>query len=80
MRSWKFKGLQARRRREELGLTAREIAAAVGVSESAICAFERSTDSRQPRSTVYIRLCQALDVDPDALREPHEPIAKEPAA
>lgn len=66
-----FRGLQARRRREELGLTAAQVASVVGVSESAVCAFERS--ARQPRGSVYSRLCQALDLNLDVLREPREP-------
>lgn len=66
-----FRGLQARRRREELGLTAAQVASIVGVSESAVCAYERSV--RQPRGSVYSRLCQALDLSLDELREPREP-------
>lgn len=71
MKSYIFRGLQARRRREELGLTAAEVALVVGVSESAVCAYERS--ARQPRGSVYSRLCQALELSPEELREPREP-------
>lgn len=74
VKTYRFKGLQARRRREELGLTAREVAAGVGVSESAVCAYERA--NRQPRGAIYIRLCQTLQVEPDDLREPREPGAE----
>lgn len=70
MKTYTFKGLQARRRREELGLTAREVASQVGVSESAVCAYERA--SRQPRYSIYMKLCQTLQVLPEDLREPQE--------
>jgi transcriptional regulator with XRE-family HTH domain len=74
VKTYRFKGLQARRRREELGLSAREIASVVDVSESVVCAYERG--ARQPGGAVYIRLCQALQVDSDELREPREPDAQ----
>lgn len=70
MKAYKFRGHAARRRREALGLTAREVAEAVGISEGAVCAFERT--SREPSGSTYIALCRALDVDEDALRTPVE--------
>lgn len=70
VKTYKFRGLQARRRREELGLSARAVGSLVGVSESAVCAFERA--SRQPRYDTYLKLCSALQVLPDDLREPRE--------
>lgn len=70
MKTYKFRGLQARRRREELGLSAQQVGVLVGVSESAVCAYERS--SRQPRYSTYIKLCDVLQVPADALREPIE--------
>lgn len=74
VKTYRFKGLQARRRREELGMTAREVAAVVGVSESAVCAYERA--NRQPRGAIYIKLCHTLQVELDDLREPREPGAE----
>lgn len=72
MKTYKFRGLQARRRREELGLSAQQVGALVGVSESAVCAYERA--SRQPRYQTYVKLCAALQVPDESLREPIESI------
>lgn len=74
MKTYKFRGLQARRRREELGLSAQQVGELVGVSESAVCAFERA--SRQPRYQTYVKLCAALDVSSESLREPIESVAQ----
>lgn len=70
MKGYRFKGSQARRRREELGLTAQQVATDVGVSESAICAFERN--DRQPRGSIYLKLCHTLQTEPHELRVPHD--------
>lgn len=73
MKAYRFKGAEARQRREDMGLTAQEVAALAGVSESAICAFERTTDPRQPRGVVYRKICEALGIeDLDELRVPLE--------
>ncbi|EPD63140.1 helix-turn-helix domain-containing protein [Streptomyces sp. HGB0020] len=74
MKTYRFKGLQARRRRELLGLSAREVASVAGVSESVVCAYERGT--RQPGGIVYRKICEALGVDSDELLEPREPDAR----
>lgn len=44
----------------------------VGVSESAVCAYERA--SRQPRYQTYVKLCAVLQVSADSLRDPIEAI------
>ena len=72
MKTYMFKGLQARRRREELGLSAQQVGQLVGVSESSVCAYERA--SRQPRYQTYVKLCAALEVSSDSLRDPIESI------
>lgn len=49
-------------RRKELGLTQKELAKRIGVRPQTICMYER--EDVQPRITSYLRLCEALEVDP----------------
>ena len=49
-------------RRKELGLTQEKVAKRAGCWPQTICLYER--EDAQPLATSYIRLCEALDVDP----------------
>ncbi|MFW5415073.1 helix-turn-helix transcriptional regulator [Nocardiopsis sp. CNT-189] len=70
MKTYRFRGPTARRLREERGLTVREVAAAVGIADGTLTNLERG--HQEPSAPVYIRICQALDVDPALLREARE--------
>ncbi len=59
-------GRNIRRRRLELKMTATQLAARAGVSESAIRKIE-SGDSKQPSFEVGVRIAAALRVSPEAL-------------
>ena len=67
MRAFIFKGAAARERREELGLRAEDVAQAAGISRGHLLALERG--QYEPSPPTYMRICKALDVDPDHLRE-----------
>lgn len=71
MKSFTFKGTAARRRREALGLRATQVAEQVGVTASHIRGLE--TGRQQPAPDTYLRICKALAIDPDELREEREP-------
>lgn len=60
-------GARIRRYRNESGMTQRELADEVGLTESAIRNYER--DIRMPSDQQIERIAEALDVSADSIRE-----------
>lgn len=60
-----FNGAEARRRLYLRGMQGTQLAAAVGVSEASISSY--LTGKRRPSPPVFLRICEALEVEPDAL-------------
>lgn len=65
MRTALFKRAEARRRLYARGMNAAQLAREVGVSQAAISAYFSGV--RQPSARVFVRICTALDVEPEDL-------------
>lgn len=66
-------GKQLRRFRLERGLTHRDLAREVGITETAVSNIER--DKSEPNGDTWEKLADALGVKMDDLREPREPVS-----
>lgn len=71
MKDYSFRGVAARERRERLGLSSRDVAAIVGVTQAHVLHLE--SGRCEPSTPLFFRVCAALDIDPDELREEREP-------
>ncbi|MFE6304964.1 helix-turn-helix domain-containing protein [Nocardiopsis sp. NPDC057823] len=67
MKTYRFLGAKARRRREEIGLTTRQVATMIGVTAGHVRNLETGNSDISPPT--YKLLCGALHVEMDALRE-----------
>ncbi|MFJ4687087.1 helix-turn-helix domain-containing protein [Streptomyces sp. NPDC088789] len=65
MKSALFNGVEVRRRLYLRGMRGQQLAAAVGVSEASISSY--LTGKRRPSPPVFLRICRALDAQPDEL-------------
>lgn len=65
MKSAVFNGEEARRRLYLRGMRANQLAQAVGVSEASISSY--LTGQRRPSAPVFLRICKALEAEPDEL-------------
>lgn len=65
MKSAVFNADEARRRLYLRGMRGHQLAEAVGVSSASISSY--LTGKRKPSAPVFLRICKALDAEPDEL-------------
>lgn len=65
MKSAVFNADEARRRLYLRGMRGHQLAEAVGVSSASISSY--LTGKRKPSAPVFLRICRALDAEPDEL-------------